>query len=72
VATKVVVIIENQDARVGVLLAVEVRGRETADASAHDDEVVDVCVGFAYRPPVALTIERELMGDFERAPVTAA
>jgi hypothetical protein len=41
VAAKVVVVVEDQDARVRAgALAIEVCGGEAADASSYDDEVV--------------------------------
>ena len=41
-AAEVVVVFENKNARVRARsLAIEMRGREAADAAAYDDEVID-------------------------------
>src|SRR5205823_12294769 len=38
-AAEVVVVLDNQNARIRILLAIEMRGRETADPAADDDEI---------------------------------
>ena len=71
VATEVVVVVENQDARLRPLLQEEVRGRQAAEASPHDEEVVDIVVGPLDGPPIAPTRARELVGDLERTDVAS-
>ena len=39
-ATNVIVVIENEDARIRLPRAIEMRGREPADATADDDEII--------------------------------
>jgi len=65
VAPEVVVVVEDQDASLGLLLQEEVRGRQAAEASPHDDEVVGLRVGPLDGSPIAPTRARELMGDLE-------
>ena len=38
-AAEVVVVLDNQNARIRILLTIEMRGRETADPAADDDEI---------------------------------
>ena len=70
-APEVVVVVENQDARLRLLLQEEVRGRQAAEASPHDDEVVDIGVGALDGSPVAPAFARELVGDLERTDVAS-
>ena len=65
VAPEVVVVVENEDARLRLLLSIEVRGRQAAQTSPHDDEVVDIGIGLRYGPPVAPALEGEFEGGLE-------
>jgi hypothetical protein len=65
VASEVVVVVENQDPRIRIFTAIEVRGREPTDASTDDHEVVDVCVRLLDGSPIAPTFQRESVGDLE-------
>jgi hypothetical protein len=65
VASKVVVIIDDQDSRIWVFLALEIRGRESADASTNHNKVVEIGIGLLYRTPIAPTLPRKLMGDLK-------
>ena len=38
--TEVIVIVENKDARAWIGFAIKAGGREAADSSSHDDEVI--------------------------------
>ena len=71
VAAEVVVVVEDQDPRpCAVQLAMEVRGRESADAAADHDEVV----GLVERERIVevLALARERMCNFEGTQVRAA
>ena len=73
VSAEVVVIIENEDARfVAGRLAVEMRGRQSADAAADDDQVVGFAgiFGLARRIPES-SIAKAVRG-FERSGMAAA
>jgi len=52
VTPEVIVVFENQNARLRFLFTVEVCGCKTADATPYDNEVVDSCVGLLNDPPV--------------------
>ena len=38
--TEIIVIVENQDPRSGIFLAIEIGGSQTTDAGPYDDEIV--------------------------------
>jgi hypothetical protein len=65
VASKIVVVIKDQDPRARMLLAIEIRGRESTDAATDDYKVVEICIGLLHRAPFAPAFQRELMGDLE-------
>jgi hypothetical protein len=65
VTTKVVVIVENQDARIGFVLTEEVRGRQSTDPGAHNDQIVQIWIGLLNRAPITSPRERQLVGNFE-------
>jgi hypothetical protein len=65
VASKIVVVVNDQDSGARMLLAIEIRGCEPTDASTDDHEVVDVCVRLLDGPPIAPTFPPELVGDLE-------
>jgi hypothetical protein len=65
VASKIVVVVNDQDSGARMLLAIEIRGRESADAATDDYEVVEICIGLLHRAPIAPAFPRELMGDLE-------
>ena len=51
VAAEVIVVVQHQDARVGTdLLAIEERGRQTADAAADYNQVIDGVAGILRHP----------------------
>ena len=72
VAPEIVVVVENEDARLRLLFSIEVRGRQPAQASPHDDEVVDIGIGLLYDPPAAPAFEGELEGGLEGTDMTPA
>ena len=72
VTAKIVVVFENEDAGITVFGAIEMRGRQAADATANDDQIVM----FAGRIDIAC-LERETavaqaVCRFKRARVAAA
>lgn len=74
VTAEVVVILEQENTRVGLLLAIEVRCREATDAAPHDDQIVEVVprvVGFVNRPPVGPPVPGEFVSRFERTRVAS-
>ena len=72
VATEIVVIVENEDARFWSLFSVEMCGREAADATPHNDKVIYIGVGLFGGPPVAPVPKPELVTDFEGSDVIPA
>ncbi len=72
VAAEVIVIVEDQDFRVGPGGAIEMRRRETGNAAAHHDQVVNGIDIFGLArglPEISVT---QFMRDFERAGMAAA
>src|SRR5689334_21808650 len=72
-ATEIIVIVENENARGrSSLLAVEISGRQAADAPTHDDEVI-ILAGVDRLPcliPKCAITQR--VSDFEGTGVTAS
>src|SRR5262249_26874477 len=68
VPAKVVVIVEDENARRGLALAIEIGGRETADAAANDHEVVGL--GRTRRLEREITVA-ELVRQLERPRMAA-
>jgi hypothetical protein len=66
VATKVVVVVENQDPRFRLPLQEEVRGRKTAEASSDNNQIVDLGVEAPNGSPIAPTHARELAETLRR------
>ena len=64
-ATEVIVIVEDQDARVRLALSMKVCGREATDPSPDDDQIVDLGFGFTHGSPIAPAPMSELVGCFE-------
>ena len=71
-ATEIIVVIKNEDARPGMSLPVKVRSREAANTGAHYDQVIDLAVGLLNRTPVTLALTCKLVSDLERTRVIAA
>ena len=65
-------VIKNEDACVRILFSIKVRGREAAKASSDDNEIVEIGIGLLDGPPVAPTVTRKLVGDFEGSDMIAA
>ncbi len=65
VTAKVVVVVENQDPRVRVFFAIQVRSRESTQTSTDDNQVVDARVRFLNGSPVGLAFAPKLVRDLE-------
>jgi hypothetical protein len=65
VASKIVVVVNDQDSGARMLLAIEICSREPAGAATDDYKVVEICIGLLHRAPIAPAFQRELMGDLE-------
>ena len=71
VAAEVVVIVENQNARVWIRLAKEMCGGKTANASSDNDEIVETRIGFLHGTPILSAIARQLMCNLKGADMIA-
>ena len=67
VTAEIIVIVENQDTRIGMLLPIEMSGRQSADARADDDQIVNVRLRIVNAAPILSPPPRQLVGYFVRA-----
>ncbi len=65
VAAKIVVVVNDQDSGARMLLAIEIRSRESAGTATDDYKVVEIGIGLLHRAPIAPAFQRVLMGDLE-------
>jgi len=58
VTAEVIVIVEDQYASIGMFLAIEMGGRQSTDASANHDQIVDIRLRIANPAPIRSPLPR--------------
>ena len=71
-ATEIVVIVEKKDSSPRIVLQVEMSGGKPAEASSHDNEIIDAGIRFRNGSPIALAFAGQLVCYVEGSIVIAA